>query len=140
MRNWWTAGWQLFTGKASGNTIHQSGTTATLRVSEPEDSECSAWYLRFTKLGSSQMRLELFAPEGLNAPDEYDFLVQEDRHAWKSSVNKHDTFAEFELETAVDENTFGSLDTVNVFSNMPNYVSEQLRGIEWVSIRALRLD
>lgn len=86
------------------------------------------------------MRAETFLPEAENCPTEEDFQIQLGREDWSTSVNNHDTFVETETTFSIDEATFGVLDSVNIYSTLPNYVSEQLRGIEWVSIRAVAIE
>lgn len=90
--------------------------------------------MRFVRLGGGSIRADTFLPEAENCPTEEDFQIQLDREEWTTSVNNHDTYVETETTFTVDEATFGAFDSVNVFSNLPNYVSEQLRGIEWLSV------
>lgn len=86
------------------------------------------------------MQLDLFLPEGRNVPSEDDFLMQMERDKWKTSVNNHDTYREESIQISVNEASLGSLDSVNLFSTIPDYVARQLKGIQWVSVKALRLN
>lgn len=138
-RNWWQTGWNIFTCLAGEDLSHGSGSDGTLRVSETEDEQATAWYLRFTKDGGT-IRVEAFLPTGLNSPTEFDFLMQLDREKWNRSVNNHESYREFALEADFDEDLFGRLDSVNVFSTLPHFVSNQLRSIEWLSVRAVRIE
>lgn len=136
-QNWWAVGWEMLTA-ATTETVHSSGSDGLARVSKREDDYSSAWYVRFTKEGAT-LKLDLFIPTGFNSPTEFDFTVQLDRAKWNRSVNNHDTYREFSAEIPFDEG-LGALDSVNVFSSLPNFVTNQLRGVEWLSIRAVRLE
>lgn len=84
--------------------------------------------------------MDLFLPTGANAPTEFDFEVQLDREKWKSSVNNHDTYREFTLTVPSNEAILGALDSVNIFSNLADHVSSQLKAIDWVSVKAVRIE
>lgn len=137
--SFWEFGSRVVSAELGKTNTKASGPIGTLRVSQTTDTRCSAWYARYTKLDASTIRINIFVPTGRNVPTESEFLLQMEREQWQTNVANHDTYEEFEEEIAVDENTYGDLDSVNLFSNVPNYTSEQLRGIEWVSVKALRL-
>jgi hypothetical protein len=137
---WWSTGWQVFSAAGASETIAASGSGATLRVSERGDGLCSAWYARFSRIGQSQMRVELFLPTGANSPTLFDFEVQLDRAVWKRSVNNHCTYEETAFTVEAKEVILGALDSVNIFSNLHDHVSSQLRGIEWLAVKAVRLE
>lgn len=125
---------------AGGRSLIGRAGDATLRLSESDDCRSSAWYVRLVRLGGGNMRAETFLPTEENCPTEEDFKLQLDREEWSTSVNNHDTYTETETTFSFDEAAFGALDSVNIFSTLPNYVSEQLRGIEWVSIRCVAVE
>lgn len=139
-RNWWNTGWNLFKSESgAGVTSIASGSFGTLRVSVPTETISSAWYLRFTR-SELTMKVDVFMPDSRDTPDEFDFEQQLERAKWLPSVNRHGSYQEFSLPISVNESSFGELDSVNLFSDIPNFVSSDLRGIEWVSVRAVRLD
>lgn len=136
--NWWQVGWNIFQSARTEEWDHATGIDGTLRVSRDEDAYASAWYLRYTKKGGT-ITVDLFLPTGINTPTEDDFLMQMDRERWNPSVNNHDTYRQFSAEVPFDLG-LGELDSVNIFGEPQNFVSNQLRGMEWLSVRAVRIE
>lgn len=121
-----------------GTTTYSTGTDGKLRISDTDDRRCSAWYLRFTKQGAT-MLLELFLPTGKNEPLPTDFAKQMGRAIWLTSVNNHVGYRKVTVSFAFNEAYRGVLNAFNIFSNVPNYVSYELRAIEWAEVKAVRL-
>lgn len=134
-RNWWLAGWRLATIYLGEETVHVRGSGLALRVSEREDGFASAWYLRYRRDGGS-MTVELYLPGGPASPTENDFLVQLDRETWQRSVNNHDGYSQVSVVVPVLDN----LDSVSLLSGLPNFATNQLRAVEWLAVRALRIE
>jgi len=138
-RSWWTTGWELFEVGADGEVQHGSGSGATLRVSLESEAEASAWYTRFTKTGAGSVRVDLFLPTSASAPTEEDFKTQLARARFTQYVSNHQSYVQTTLNLEVDPLMLNSLDSVNIFSNITNYVSTELRGIEFLGIRSVRM-
>jgi hypothetical protein len=143
--NFWRSGWELITVARSDEYVHLESdqtTTGRLRVSLEDDNLSSAWYLRFTRNSETSITLDLFTPTKsaiVSSPTEEDFLTQLDREKWNQSVNNHGSYAEFSSGIHFDP-SLGGLDSVNIFSDLPNFTSNQLRAVEWLSVNAVRID
>lgn len=140
LTNWWETGWEIVASKPSGTETLASGTGATMRVSAPGDDGATAWYARLTRLDWGQMRLEAFLPTGQDSPNLFDFEVQMDRRVWKPSVNEHSTYRQTTLIFDHQEASLGTLDSMNIFSNLAYSVSQELRAVEWLAVKAVRLE
>lgn len=133
-RNWWLADWRLATVYRGEETVHVRGSDLALRVSERADDLASAWYIRYRRDGQS-MTVEMYLPGGTASPAEGDFLTQLDRETWQRNVNNHDGFSQVIVVVPV----LDDLNSVSLLSGLPNFTTHELRGIEWLAVRALRI-
>lgn len=117
------------------DTTESSGAEGTVRVSD-DDNFSSSWYARFTKLEDS-IRVDLFLPTGADSPNAFDFETQLFREQWNRCVNNHSTYEEFSATIAVESQDF---DSVNIFSNIDSFDTQQLRSVEWLGVRAVRIE
>lgn len=138
--NWWQTGWETITGTPSGNVQHTSGTEGTIRVSLATDTIASAWYLRLQKLGGGIISMSLFLPTDNSDVRADDFELQLNRSVWNTSVKNHSAYREIVTSVAVDEGSLGPLDTFNIFSPLPDFVTSQLRGVEWLSAESVLIN
>jgi hypothetical protein len=136
--NWWECGHRLVTRAGATETTHSSSATGTLRTAERAEESFSAWYLRLTRLPGDLALLEAFLPTGPDAPTAADFEAQMRREVWKADVSNHSSYREFSIEIALDEATLGTLDTVNIFSDITDLAGD-MRGIEWADVRVERV-
>lgn len=128
--NWWSMTFEVpeFGAISNPNT--------TLRVSDGGEL-ASAWYLRFTKLDGGGMRLETFMPSDGASPTVDEFIDQLDTEEWQRNIGNHTGYIQNTLEFGGPIAT--ALENIAIVSTAPNYVSEQLRGIEWLAVRAVRM-
>lgn len=138
--NWWECDCSVITADPSGETVISSGGSNVLRVSEPSDGLCSAWYIRFAKTDDG-ITMTLFLPSGQDSPTESDFDRQLARSVFSKYINNHSSYRETVVEVPpIDEDSLGFLDTVNIFSSIKNYASSELRGIEFLSVKTFMID
>lgn len=86
------------------------------------------------------MRLQAFLPTAADSPTEKDFLKQMGRARWQTNVNNHSSYRETSVDVGFDEAAYGALDCFNLFSNLKEFVTSNLRGIEWSAARAVKLE
>lgn len=132
--NWWTTGYRVFRQVTATETLIDSGSIGTLRVSGADDL-CSAWYCRFEKLSSTSMAFDLYVPNGNNSPGEDDFVAQLRSEDWRNSLNNHAGYQQFASTGTVNE-AAGALDTINIFSDILDNEARQLGSVEFLSVRA----
>lgn len=109
----------------------------TLRVSK-DDSFATSWYVRFTKLSNGALRISAFTPSDAEGPTEDQFNHQAEQSAWQPSSAGHSGYVESILDLSGVSTTL--LDSICVSSAAPNYVAGQLRAIEWMAVRPVRID
>lgn len=125
------------TASGSEEQVIASGADGSLRVAPSDDDSGSCWYIRFTK--GETLTLTLFLPTSGTKPSEEAFDRQAECLEWNYSVGGHSSYREF-ITTVPFDPSAGELDSVNLFSNLPFFVTNQLRAIEWLNVRAVRLD
>lgn len=136
--HWWESGFEAIRSVNGTDTVLESG-DARFRISE-DDTFASAWYLRFTKLNAGSMRVELFLPNGSESPNSSDFDFQLQRETFNECVNNHRSYRLFSIDAAISETNNGTLNAVNIFSNVETFDTETLRPIEWLEVKAVRIE
>lgn len=136
--NWWDAGWVAITRAGGTETQHGTG-DCTLRVGLALEASASAWYMRLTKTSATTMRMTLFLPTGQSTPSRAAWKKQLGNSVWQQSVDGHQDYRETVLNFASNEAGLGTLTALNVFSNLANIVTSQLRGIEVLDLKGVRI-
>lgn len=139
LTNWWDTGWELTFASVVDTQTLGSGSGATLRVGAQGDDGGTAWYMRLTR-SSGDLQVDLFLPTGHDSPQLFDFETQMERSTWKSSVNRHSTYRQTSLLIEDKQDILGELGAFNVFSNLRTSVSQELRAVELLAVKAVRLE
>jgi hypothetical protein len=137
--NYWNVGWTVVTASPGSESTHDNNFN-TLRVSTDEEELCTSWYFRAVRVGAFAARLEIFTPQGPDAPTEDEFVTQMARSKWTRSVGNHSSYVQSDFTLGLNEASLGYLDAFNFYSNLQNFVSGRLRAATLVTVRAVQLE